>query len=87
MMLLMNLIFCQECNNPKLTYSGTGTQKVESIIQNIFPESKICRIDMDTSKSSSGIASTLMSFSNHDYDILIGTQMDCKGLDFPMLHW
>ena len=64
-------------------YSGTGTQKVERIIQNIFPESRICRIDMDTSKSSSGVASTLMSFSNHEYDILIGTQMVSKGLDFP----
>ena len=78
-----DLIFCQECNNPKLIYSGTGTQKVERIIQNIFPESRICRIDMDTSKSSSGVASTLMSFSNHEYDILIGTQMVSKGLDFP----
>ena len=38
---------------------------------------------MDTSKSSSGVASTLMSFSNHEYDILIGTQMVSKGLDFP----
>ena len=78
-----HLIFCQECNNSKLIYSGTGTQKVERIIQNIFPESRICRIDMDTSKSSSGVASTLMSFSNHEYDILIGTQMVSKGLDFP----
>ena len=74
---------CQECDNSKLIYSGTGTQKVESLIQNTFPESRICRLDMDTSKSSSGIASILMSFSKHEYDILIGTQMVAKGLDFP----
>ncbi len=74
---------CRECNNSSLVYSGTGTQKVENLIQKTFPESRICRLDMDTSRSHPGITSILMSFSKHEYDILIGTQMVAKGLDFP----
>ena len=74
---------CQECKNSVLNFSGTGTQKVEQLISQTFPESKICRLDMDTSKSSSSITSILKSFSNQEFDILIGTQMVAKGLDFP----
>ena len=74
---------CQECKNYDLSFSGTGTQKVEQLISQTFPESRICRLDMDTSKSSSNITSILKSFSNQEFDILIGTQMVAKGLDFP----
>ena len=74
---------CQECKSSLLNFSGTGTQKVEQLISQTFPESKICRLDMDTSKSSLNIASVLKSFSNQEFDILIGTQMVAKGLDFP----
>ena len=74
---------CQECKSSILNFSGTGTQKVEQLISQTFPESKICRLDMDTSKSSLNITSTLKSFSNKEFDILIGTQMVAKGLDFP----
>ena len=76
-------LFCQECRSSELNFSGTGTQKVEQLISQTFPESKICRLDMDTSKSSLNIASILESFSNQEFDILIGTQMVAKGLDFP----
>ena len=76
-------LFCQECKSSVLNFSGTGTQKVEQLISQTFPESKICRLDMDTSKSSLNIASILKSFSNQEFDILIGTQMVAKGLDFP----
>ena len=76
-------MFCQECKSSELNFSGTGTQKVEQLISQTFPESKICRLDMDTSKSSLNIASILKSFSNQEFDILIGTQMVAKGLDFP----
>ena len=57
-------LFCQECRSSELNFSGTGTQKVEQLISQTFPESKICRLDMDTSKSSLNIASILESFSN-----------------------
>jgi len=76
-------LFCQECKGLELNFSGTGTQKVEQLINQTFPESKICRLDMDTSKSSFNIASILKSFNNQEVDILIGTQMVAKGLDFP----
>ena len=78
-----DMLVCQECSNPKLTYSGTGTQKVEQLVKATFPKSKICRLDMDISKSSSGVSSILKSFSEEEFDILIGTQMVAKGLDFP----
>ena len=77
------MLICQECSNPNLIYSGTGTQKVEQLIRETFPKSKICRLDMDTSKSNLGLTSILKSFSNQEFDILIGTQMVAKGLDFP----
>ena len=77
------MLICQECGNPNLIYSGTGTQKVEQLIRETFPKSKICRLDMDTSKSNTGLTSILKSFSNQEFDILIGTQMVAKGLDFP----
>ncbi len=78
-----DMLVCQECSNSNLIYSGTGTQKVEQLIKETFPESKICRLDMDTSKSNLGLTSILKSFSNQEFDILIGTQMVAKGLDFP----
>ena len=77
------MLICQECGNSNLIYSGTGTQKVEQLIRETFPKSKICRLDMDTSKSNIGLTSILKSFSNQEFDILIGTQMVAKGLDFP----
>ena len=76
-------LFCQKCKSSVLNFLGTGTQKVEQLISQTFPESKICRLDMDTSKSSLNITSILKSFSNQEFDILIGTQMVAKGLDFP----
>ena len=77
------MLICQECGKPNLIYSGTGTQKVEQLIRETFPKAKICRLDMDTSKSNIGLTSILKSFSNQEFDILIGTQMVAKGLDFP----
>ena len=77
------LIRCIKCKNNKLKYFGTGTQKVESLIKQTFPFARVKRLDMDTSKSSNDITTLLKSFSNHEFDILIGTQMVAKGLDFP----
>ena len=74
---------CNECKSDTLKLYGTGTQKVESLIKMTFPDARIARLDMDTSNSSQGITSLLKSFSNQEIDILIGTQMVAKGLDFP----
>ncbi len=74
---------CKECNGGNLIYSGTGTQKVEAIIKEIFPKVSIQRLDMDTSLSGNKITSILKSFNSGEIDILLGTQMISKGLDFP----
>tara|TARA_B100001250_G_scaffold412496_1_gene443864 strand:- start:2515 stop:3282 length:768 start_codon:yes stop_codon:yes gene_type:complete len=66
-----------------LIYVGTGTQKVESILKQTFPEALIARVDHDIIKKGSRMVELLKSFSNHKIDILIGTQMIAKGLDFP----
>ena len=74
---------CGNCGNSDLLYFGTGTQKVESIMQETFPNASIGRLDIDTSSSGNQLTSILQSFSNGEIDILLGTQMIAKGLDFP----
>jgi len=76
-------ISCNNCNSVNLYYSGSGTQKVEMLIKETFPNANVSRLDMDTSKGKPGITSILKSFSTGKIDILIGTQMIAKGLDFP----
>ena len=74
---------CNFCDSNKLKYSGAGTQRVELLLQETFPNSKICRLDIDTAKDGKKITSILEKFSDGKIDILIGTQMIAKGLDFP----
>ncbi len=74
---------CHKCDNSNLLYFGTGTQKVESIIKETFPSASIGRLDIDTSLKGDYMTSVLKSFNNGDLDILLGTQMIAKGLDFP----
>ena len=57
--------------------------KVEHLIKDTFGDVRIARLDMDTSKTGLGITSILKSFAKGDIDILLGTQMIAKGLDFP----
>ena len=66
-----------------LIYIGTGTQKVENILNQTFPDASIARVDHDIIKKGSSMVELLQSFSDHKIDILIGTQMIAKGLDFP----
>jgi primosomal protein N' (replication factor Y) len=73
---------CSSCRSNNMIHRGTGTQKVEFFLNKIFCDATIARIDNDTSRSH-GVTSTLKSFSNGEIDILIGTQMIAKGLDFP----
>ena len=62
---------------------GTGTQKVEELIQKTFPNARVARIDHDSSKNSSSTIKVLQEFHDGEIDILLGTQMIAKGLDFP----
>ena len=74
---------CIDCISKNLIYSGTGTQKVESLIKETFPQARVARLDMDTSSSGGSITNILKAFNNGEIDILLGTQMIAKGLDFP----
>ncbi len=74
---------CPECGSKHIKFFGTGTQKIEEAIQNQFPSAKIIRMDTDTTSHKGGHEELLDAFSKGDADILLGTQMVTKGLDFP----
>jgi len=73
---------CYNCSSGNLVLSGTGTQKVEDIIVDTFPKANVARLDMDTTKSGKTLIRTLSKFKDGKIDILLGTQMIAKGLDF-----
>ena len=74
---------CATCHSHSLRLGGTGTQKAEKDIAELFPEARILRIDTDAASSKSAYEKMITAFSNGEYDILVGTQMVAKGLDFP----
>lgn len=73
---------CPSCDNKMLTYKGFGTEKIEDDIQLLFPEARLGRMDTDTTRSRKSYQKIISDFENGDIDILIGTQMISKGLDF-----
>ena len=73
---------CPECKEKALNNLGVGTQKIEEELNTLFPESKILRMDYDTTSKKGMHEKMIESFRNHEYDILLGTQMVAKGLDF-----
>ncbi len=75
---------CPKCQGTQIKYSGTGTQKVENELQKLFPQVKISRMDLDTTKKR-GSHENILSFFQSQGDILVGTQMIAKGLDFPKI--
>ncbi|MEW6618992.1 MAG: primosomal protein N' [bacterium] len=75
--------FCPKCQGTQIRYSGTGTQKVEDELQKLFPHSRISRMDLDTTTPKMAHDNILSSFKSGGIDILVGTQMIAKGLDFP----
>ena len=73
---------CPECKHDEMELLGTGTQKVEDVVQQTFPDARIIRMDMDTVSKRGAHHRILSAFENHEADILLGTQMIAKGLDF-----
>lgn len=73
---------CTKCGSDKLKYLGLGTQKLEEVLSQLFPTARVLRMDADTTRHKNAHEQMLDKFANHDYDILIGTQMIAKGLDF-----
>ncbi|MAD51202.1 MAG: primosomal protein N' [Candidatus Marinimicrobia bacterium] len=73
---------CQKCSSINIKLLGVGTQKVEDIIADIFSNIKVARIDYDTTRKITSMTNVLEQFSAGKIDVLIGTQMIAKGLDF-----
>lgn len=76
---------CPECSSPHIRQFGTGTEKVESDIQALFPQARTLRYDYETTRLKGSHDVLLQTFSEHRADILIGTQMLAKGLDLPLV--
>lgn len=73
---------CPACKQPSIEVVGYGTERIEDDIEGVFPDSKILRMDLDTTRSKSAYDKIIDGFSNRKYQILVGTQMLSKGLDF-----
>ncbi len=74
---------CPSCGSPYIAPFGTGTQKIEDMTRQLFPEARVLRMDLDTTSKKGGHQEILSSFARGEADILIGTQMIVKGHDFP----
>ena len=73
---------CPKCHENGLNYLGLGTQKLEDELKKAFPSARLIRMDQDTTSKKGSYQKIIDSFSNFEYDILLGTQMISKGLDF-----
>ncbi|MGH0054371.1 MAG: replication restart helicase PriA [Sphaerochaetaceae bacterium] len=76
---------CPECNSLDVGYSGFGTEMVEEEIHNLFPTARIARLDTDSARKKGAVARVLKAFRNGEIDLLLGTQMVAKGLNFPLV--
>lgn len=74
---------CTECGSEDINEFGIGTQKLEEEIKKTFNEAKVVRMDVDTTSNKGSHERIIRSFENEEYNILVGTQMISKGLDFP----
>ncbi len=74
---------CPECGGKHIRYVGTGTQKIESELNALYPSARILRMDNDTTNGKEGHFKILKQFAERKADILVGTQMVAKGHDFP----
>jgi len=73
---------CPECGSRYIRYFGTGTEKVEELISELFPQAKVSRLDFDTARYKGSTEKIFNDFKKRKTDILIGTQLVAKGLDF-----
>ena len=74
---------CPACQSEELRFFGLGTQKIEEHLQSLFPSARIMRMDVDTTSKKGSHQEMIAAFEKKEADILIGTQMVGKGLDFP----
>lgn len=76
---------CPECKLEALSFLGLGTEKLETSLNKIFDSARIIRMDVDTTSKKGSHEKIINDFKDHKYDILLGTQMISKGLDFPLV--
>lgn len=74
---------CQSCGGKYIKLTGLGTQKLEDELLSLFPDARLLRMDADTTYSKFSYEKSFSDFKAHKYDIMLGTQMIAKGLDFP----
>ena len=74
---------CPNCGSKRIRYYGTGTEKVAIELAELFPTARVIRMDQDTTRKKGSMDKLLEKFGRHEADILLGTQMIAKGLDFP----
>lgn len=74
---------CNECGADTIRFSGFGTQRVQQELEVLFPDAKILRMDADTTSAKNSHEKSFRLFAQGEYDIMVGTQMVAKGLDFP----
>ncbi len=74
---------CPNCQDRAIRFHGYGTEKAEAILRKVFPSAKIARLDTDTTRRKNTLRDTLRDFRAKKINILLGTQMIAKGLDFP----
>ncbi len=76
-------VICPVCRQSTVMLTGAGTQKLEEEISECFPDARVLRMDADTTYSRFAYENSFNAFRNGEYDIMVGTQMIAKGLDFP----
>ena len=74
---------CPDCNDPDFKYAGMGTERIEEVLEKLCPSAKVARMDSDTMRTKDSYRKVLDDFRVGKIDILLGTQMIAKGLDFP----
>ncbi len=75
-------IICPACGNPSITYKGIGTEQIQQDLETYFPDYRVDRLDSDTTRNKNAFTKILSRFEQFETDILVGTQMLVKGLDF-----
>lgn len=73
---------CPNCEEAKFSSVGLGTERIEEQVESLFPKARVSRMDLDTTRTQNAYERIIEEFSRHESDILIGTQMVSKGLDF-----
>lgn len=77
------LMTCPDCHEETMKEMGTGTEKLEELMGSLFPDAKVLRMDADTTSRKGSHFKIINDFNDGKYDVLVGTQMIAKGLNFP----